>query len=72
MYCVCDCVVINVVGRWCIGCCGWVNYWCCGCFWFNWSIGCVGCESGSSGVGEISENEEINNELNYNLELFMY
>lgn len=38
------------------------NYWCRGRFWFNRSTGCAGRESGSSGVGEISENEEINNE----------
>lgn len=30
------------------------------------STGCAGRESGSSGVGEISENEEINNESNHN------
>lgn len=35
-------------------------------FWFNRSTGCAGRESGSSGVGEISENEEINNESNHN------
>ena len=48
------------------GCCGWANYWCRGRFWFNRSTGCAGRESGSSGVGEISENEEINNESNHN------
>ena len=30
--------------------------------WFNRGTGCAGRESGSSGIGEISENEEINNE----------
>ena len=42
------------------------NYWCRGRFWFNRSTGCAGRESGSSGVSEISENEEINNESNHN------
>lgn len=54
------------------GCCGWANYWCRGRFWFNRSTGCAGRESGSSGVGEISENEEINNESNHNPEPFTH
>ena len=61
-----DCAVTDVAGRWRTGCCGWANYWCRGRFWFNRSTGCAGRESGSSGVGEISENEEINNESNHN------
>lgn len=32
----------------------------------------AGRESGSSGVGEISENEEINNESNHNPEPFTH
>ena len=61
-----DCAVTDVARRWRTGCCGWANYWCRGRFWFNRSTGCAGRESGSSGVGEISENEEINNESNHN------
>ena len=60
-----DCAVTDVAGRRRTGCCGWANYWCRGRFWFNRSTGCAGRESGSSGVGEISENEERNNESNH-------